>query len=278
MIRFCLIIGAMKAGTTSLFNYLGQHPDIAPCSVKEPSFFCHHYDKGFDWLLSLWKGQDIENKILLTASTNNTKYPDFPNASANALDFSKKYDVALKFIYVMRNPFKRIESQHTYSFARYTRKTLGERLSPNSHLINVSRYALQLDQYTEKFDRRDILLVDFDELKTDPSQILTKICEFLGIDASWRFTGLDEVHNPSKGTRIVRPVEMTYRKYPSLKRIVKLIPLRIREAILGLFFRETIEQKFTLTEKQKQKVRDYLKEDMARLRDKYGVDVSKWGF
>ena len=278
MMRFCIILGAMKAGTTSLFNYLAQHPEIAPCSEKEPSFFTHHYNKGVNWFLSLWKGQDLENKILLTASTNNTKYPSFPNASQNIFDFSKKNDVALKFIYVMRNPIKRIESQHTYVFARWTKQPLGERLDPNSHLINVSRYALQLDQYTEKFDLRDLLLLDFDDLTHRTPQVLAAICEFLEIDSSYPFADLNTIHNPSKGTRIARPVEMAYRKYPRLKRLAKLIPQRIRNAILYLFFRQTIEKKLKLTEDQKQKVHDALKDDMARLRDKYGVDVSKWGF
>lgn len=37
--NFGLIIGTMKGGTTSLFNYLAQHPQVCPCSNKEPDFF-----------------------------------------------------------------------------------------------------------------------------------------------------------------------------------------------------------------------------------------------
>ncbi len=39
--NFALIIGAMKCGTTSLFSYLAQHPEISACQPKEPDFFSY---------------------------------------------------------------------------------------------------------------------------------------------------------------------------------------------------------------------------------------------
>ena len=44
-----IVIGAMKAGTTSLHAYLDLHPDIAMSTVKEVRFFTTHRDKGVDW-------------------------------------------------------------------------------------------------------------------------------------------------------------------------------------------------------------------------------------
>jgi len=276
--RFCIILGAMKAGTTSLFRCLAQHPQIAPCSVKEPSFASRYYDRGRDWFLSLWKGQNLDNKILLTASTNCTKYPDFPESSWNILDYSQKFNAAIKFLYIMRDPIARIESHYTYSFARWTSEPLEARIKPNGHLVNVSRYALQLDQYTEKFDRKNFLLLDFDELRNNPAPVLAHICRFLEIDDRFQFANLGEVHNKSEGTRIVRPVERLYLKYPRIERAAKKIPLGIRSALVKVLFRRKIKQKFRLTDEQEQKVRHAIQEDMNRLRDTYGIDVSKWGF
>lgn len=276
--HFCIILGAMKAGTTSLFNYLAQHPQIAACSVKEPSFASRFYDKGQDWFLSLWKGQNLENKILLTASTNCTKYPDFAESSWNILDYSKKYKAFIKFLYIMRDPIARIESHYTYSFARWTSESLEARIKPDGHLVNVSRYALQLDQYIGKFDRKNFLLLDFDVLKSNPADVLADVCRFLEIDDRFEFANLTEVHNKSQGMRIIRPVERLYLKYPRIERAAKKIPLSVRRALAELLLRRKIQEKFRLTDQQKQKVRCALKEDMRRLRDTYGVDVSKWGF
>ena len=41
--------GAGKSGTTSLFQYLNQHPDIFMTKDKEVHFFSHYFDKGESW-------------------------------------------------------------------------------------------------------------------------------------------------------------------------------------------------------------------------------------
>jgi hypothetical protein len=44
-----LVIGAQKAGTTSLYYYLVEHPDVAPAFAEEVHFFDHHWTDGLDW-------------------------------------------------------------------------------------------------------------------------------------------------------------------------------------------------------------------------------------
>lgn len=47
-----IIIGAQRSGTTSLFNYLGQHPEIYQSFPKETHYFSNHYQKGVGWYRS----------------------------------------------------------------------------------------------------------------------------------------------------------------------------------------------------------------------------------
>src|SRR5436305_2012500 len=47
-----IIIGVQKGGTTSLYNYLVEHPGIAPIYIKEPHFFDLYYSKGPAWYRS----------------------------------------------------------------------------------------------------------------------------------------------------------------------------------------------------------------------------------
>ena len=49
-----LIVGAAKGGTSSLYDYLIQHPSISPCVVKEPNYFSMYYYKGDDWYRSFF--------------------------------------------------------------------------------------------------------------------------------------------------------------------------------------------------------------------------------
>lgn len=277
MVRFCIILGAMKAGTTSLFNYLAQHPEIAPCNEKEPSFFTHHYNDNVEQYLDLWKGQSLKNKVLIEASTNYTKHPSFPKASPNILDFTRKNDVDMKFIYIMRNPIERIESHYTYSYARWTNESLDERIK-QGHLIDVSQYAHQLDLYYEKFNPDRFLLLKFDELKEKPEKLLTQICQFLNIDAHFEFTGFHEIHNKSQGRVITKKVDRLYQKHPSVKSFAKIFPKSFKRFLSRLIFRKKIQSNFKLTNEQRVHVYGDLKDDMARLHGTYGVDVSKWGF
>lgn len=277
MTRFCIILGAMKAGTTSLFNYLAQHPEIAPCSEKEPNFFSHHYEKGIDWYLSLWKDQELVNKVLLEASTNYTKHPSFPKSSDAIMDFSRNHDVSLKFIYIMRDPFERLESQYTYSFTHWTSESLEERIK-HGHIINVSQYAHQLDRYYENFNPDRFLLLDFDDLKRKPAELLKQICNFLGINTDFQFQGLQEIHNKSTDAVITRPINKIYKDHPLIKSFADIFPKNFRRSLSRLLFRTKIATNFKLTQKQRDQVYDALKNDMARLHEKYGVDVRKWGF
>ena len=106
--NFALIIGAMKAGTTSLFKYLSQHPEICACQEKEPNFFASdiNWSKGLDWYQNLWKWNQDLHKIALEASTFYTRLPE-----ANAAERIAQIKAKFKFIYILRNPVERIESQ-----------------------------------------------------------------------------------------------------------------------------------------------------------------------
>ncbi|MFB6374644.1 MAG: sulfotransferase domain-containing protein, partial [Bradymonadaceae bacterium] len=113
--RFALIIGAMKSGTTSLFNYLSEHPEIAPCRMAEPHFFAKplKWKKGLDWYRDLWDWEPVRHTVALEASTNYAKgfkfegVPDrIAKAAESGLDF--------RFLYIMRHPVDRLVSQYNH--------------------------------------------------------------------------------------------------------------------------------------------------------------------
>ena len=78
MNRYCLLIGAMKSGTTALYERLCQHPAIARCTEKEPNYFSNpeHYSRGIDWYQALWRDWDDDvHRWALEASTSYSKLP-----------------------------------------------------------------------------------------------------------------------------------------------------------------------------------------------------------
>lgn len=179
--QHCIIIGAMKCGTTSLFHSLSQHcPAIAPSQVKDTKFFVDrerggNWEKGFNWYLTMFPQGNY--KIKLEASTHYSKYPDFPDIPRR---ISQQFD-RVKLIYLVRDPLAR-----SFSHFFHNLTVDGEKLDiqkslthfPNKY-INYSDYALQLSQYYHYFDPKDILILNLVEEEYRHLS-LEKLKDFLG--------------------------------------------------------------------------------------------------
>jgi Sulfotransferase domain len=99
-----LIIGAQKAGTSSLFHYLAQHPDIHLPSEKELHFFDLHYDKGIAWYERRFPGKKLfKRQITGEASPYYLFHPLVPGRIRN-------HYPDIKLIVLLRNPIDRAYS------------------------------------------------------------------------------------------------------------------------------------------------------------------------
>ncbi|EKU97439.1 sulfotransferase domain protein [Leptolyngbya sp. PCC 7375] len=265
--NFALIIGAMKSGTTTLFDYLAQHPEISQSTPKEPNFFAcdTNFSQGIDWYRGLWNFDPNHHKIALEASTHYTKIPGFPNAAERIESVEGNF----KFIYILRDPIERIESQYTHSLSA-TWKLNDDPSSQlvNSHAINVSRYAKQIKEYYNRFPAESILLLDFNDLKQRPLQLLAEVCRFLEIDPDFQFT-LKAASNKSKGKIIDGPM------WHLVGPLTKFLPDHQRNQTRR-FLGKTINQKVHLSDKQREFVLNELKDDLLKLKSEYSFDISKW--
>jgi hypothetical protein len=208
----CIIIGAQKGGTSSLFSYLGQHPNIAPCyATKEPHYFADHY----------WEGVNSYRYYFPTVISRMAKgghligmegSPDYmldPHAAARA----KALLPDLRIIVLLRNPVDRAYSQwsmHAGSKNTGKKETLtfeeamaqeearisGEfdRMLADPHYFsNKLRYqgykfrgvyAERLKSWFEHYPREQILILRSEDLYENPATILDSAAKFLGISES----------------------------------------------------------------------------------------------
>jgi hypothetical protein len=180
--RFAIIIGAMKSGTTSLFSLLSQHPEVCACRIKEPEFFIKKIDleNDLEHYYSLWDFKPERHKIAVEASTSYTKLQTHGNASEQIA----RSDLNVRFIYIMRHPIKRIESQIRMSLA------LGYKLyNERNQFIPLfnSQYYTQIVEYYKRFPRENILLLNFEIFVDDPLKSLKQVCTFLDIEPDFQF-------------------------------------------------------------------------------------------
>lgn len=279
--NFVLIIGAAKSGTTSLFNYLSEHPQIAPSLKKETHFFSKSkvYSNGFDYYQNLWDWNHNVHKIALEASPSYTRVTNlnYLNAAKNIQETQKATQSNFKFIYIVRNPIDRIESHYTHIQAWQCephKKSLSQEI--DSEIIDVSKYAMQIEEYYQRFHSNNILLLNFEDLKIEPLKVIKEVCQFLEVDSNYEFQGLNTIYNRnSTRTKINIPNWHLIRKTELIKRTIKLIPNRARKVFYKIFGSK-VEEHAKLSLEQKIFVLKELQDDLIRLRINYGVDTRKW--
>ncbi len=180
-----IIIGAMKSGTTSLFQLLERHPKLFMCTPKEPQYFSRDpvYARGEAWYRSLYAGAR-EDQLCGEASTCYTRWPHFGDAAGRIVQAVPD----VRMIYLMRHPVDRSYSHygHLVQESRMKRRgpvgTLEEALEEIGEIIDASLYLFQMEQYLKHFSREQFLLLTLDDMKKDPAATLEQVQTFLGLE------------------------------------------------------------------------------------------------
>lgn len=271
--QYLMIIGAMKAGTTSLFHILESHPDICGSFTKEPNYFC---TAGADRVTiedydDLWpEAESRDYRYLMEASACYTKPPQ----SHGVAEAIKARGMKVKFIYCVRDPIERIQSQVNWAikFSWFDPKAslTGPRYS------EPSRYYKQLSAYLELFPKEDFHIVDFQELAKNPREVGAGICDFLGLPDAIDYATTEQVRNATKKETTA---ERFMLRNALANKVFKRLPYRVRR-----WLRESVLTKFpeapkiTIDPASERELRAALADDMDQFKDAFGVDVAKWGF
>ena len=276
---FVFIIGAMKSGTTSLFEILGQHPQICPSKIKEPDYFVKDRDaKARREYLALWDWRKNKHRYALESSVAYTKAPVISNTPVRIQDAKLgKY----RFIYMIRNPVSRIESQVRHGLFAGWGKSLDEGIPDDA--MNFSRYAMQLDNYLARFPREDFLVIPLEEFKQAPDIVLTRICQFLHIDTDYPFTDITTTRN--SGDFFNAPATISRLTQGRTGQFIaqKILPGKIKTLIRNVITRLGSTKKETsalgrwrLTDEEKETVLRELADDIQRIATEYNIDVQKY--
>ncbi len=286
--RYALIIGAMKAGTTSLFDHLALHPAVAGCRPKEPGFFAFDdlFAKGPDWYHSLFPFEAGVHQIRLDGSTDYAKFPHCGDVPARLKAFGAEF----RLVYSLRHPLRRIEShaQHVQHKRREVGRADSDRrdhsldagVSPVS--LDISRYAMQLDQYAEYFDRGALLVTSVERMARAPREASDAVCAHLGLDPS-ALPETVERRNAGDGVRRGRDVHPLWRAAaaiaPARELVRAALPQPVRDRLRGRTRPATVaEGRFALRPDEEGQLLEELAPDLIRLRDRYGFDIAgEWG-
>ena len=187
----CLIIGEMKCGTRALLEYMGLHPDIA-IAKNESHFFGSHYNKGLDWYRS---------KMPLSTPSQITveKTPSYYR-TPGVLERIRSMNASMKVILLVRDPIDRSVSDWLQSCRKFRdgRIKIPQRIcqtfegsgiltstgavKATSKFIRRSIYSRFINNWTRWFAiGRQLLVIDGDQLVSDPLSELVRVENFLGL-------------------------------------------------------------------------------------------------
>lgn len=224
-----LVIGAMKAGTSSLHRYVGGHPEVFVPDEKEPDFFLGEsaWERGQDWYEALFE-PGAGARARGEASTRYSKDPIFPGVPERAARLVP--DVRL--VYVLRHPVERILSHHRHAVAEWGHPAaLEEALHGNwAEYLVPTRYAHQLDCWLEHFPREQLLVVTAEDLDARRGPTLSTVFEFLGVDPSWRPPDMHRRYNQAGDHRVPVQAAQGLRQAGIYRSVKRRVPKRVRHA------------------------------------------------
>ena len=291
-----LIVGAERSGTTSLYYYLKEHPQIFTPKRKECRFFSNmsgnHRGPGDEYMNNSIIKNIKDYKFLFEGVSNEKAIgdisPDYLYFYKNSINNINKYLINPKIIIILRNPIKRAYSNY-FLHIREERETLSfeeaikEDKNRRNHnwawgwyFVDVGFYYNQVKAYLDNFEQVKIYL--FDDLKKDTLSLVKDIYGFLGVDTSfapnvkirYNVTGIPKnkfIHKFLREPNILKSM---------VKPVVKtLIPRGERRKII-----EKIKMKNLQKPQMKPETREYLKnlyqEDILKLQDLIKRDLSSW--
>ncbi len=272
-----LIIGAMKSGTTSLCYYLNLHPEITMARKKEVNFFSGDRlnPKDINWY-SLHFNKNT--KIAGEASPSYTNYPLKPGVAERIF----KLIPDVKLIYILRDPIDRMISQYVHRYAENTENRTIEEVFENlddNPYIQRSQYAMQLDEYLSYFPMSNILITTAEELNGDRERVLRQIFSFLEVTADFYHPKFDKKIHRSSFKRRKTELGLAFSKRP-IPRMIAQFPSYLRYPIQEVMyypFSRKVERP-RLSPTLREKITNYLKLDVEKLREQTGKDFSMWSF
>jgi hypothetical protein len=175
--------GFSKCGTTTLFKVLNHHPEIFIPEFKEPNYFGNSGgEKKMQWFDSLYSIA----KTGLRKGDCSTFYSSIcMEKSASREMFENNPDA--KLIFIARDPIDRIESSfremHNSApkFGLNTPFHLDEALIQMPQIIGDTSYFSRIKLHRELFGKKNVLVLFFEEMKTDVTTVAERCYDFLGV-------------------------------------------------------------------------------------------------
>jgi|GEM_PF-286570 len=287
-----IIIGAQKAGTTSLKNYLSQHPEIVSHYQTEFTYFNDPevYKKGYDsaFVNFIDKNDVPEGKKLIA------KYAGL-YAKTYALNALYEHNPDVKMVLILRNPVDRAYSaynmEQTYN-TDWMKTDFGGMIdiarkndvnNPMYKLfIRMGLYANFVETIYSIFPKNQLKIVLFEDLKKNAIHVCRDVFKWIDVDADF-VPDTSIIHNKTAKTKnpvVAKIIEMLRNNDNSLKQMAKTILPQDAYTKIGYLVLDMNKSKNKLIPPLKPEIRvqydEFFRPDVKKLTELTGKDFSSW--
>jgi hypothetical protein len=292
-----LVFGAAKSGTTSIYKYLEQHPDIFMSSFKEPGFFAFEGEKprlngpGAQKWVDRWVVTDLPSYQALFAGASGEQA--IGEVSPFYLYYEKtveriyKHIPHAKLIAILRDPVERAfsnyvwavrdraESLPTFAEALQAEESrIRDNWGPKWHYKAKGFYYAQLKPYFEQFDNEQIRIYLYEDLMANPVSVMQDIFRFLEVDDKF-VPNMSQKYNTSRLPRNQGWHEFLS-KPNAIKSLIKpFLPLEFRQRLQQRAKEENLF-KPTLSPEIRRQLTVAYRQDILKLQDLLQRDLSSW--
>ena len=292
------IVGAAKAGTSSLFNYITQHPEVYNTPLKEPCYFAF---KGQDVCFTGPGDENLNRSVITKREEYLALFDGVTNEKAIGeasvvylCDENAPYAIReevpdAKIIIVLRSPADRAYSSYMHkirdgfesegSFRRALMRE-GERDKAGWQHIwmysKLSFYADSLQRYQSLFPKNNIRVFLFDDLQNDIPSVLRSVFDFLGVDPSFS-VNFSRKYNVSAKPK--SPVIQRLLKGDSkAKQIFKnIFPHSFRSQLRTTIEKFNLDEKYmTMPSEEKKYLISLFYDDVKKTEQLTNKDLSTW--
>lgn len=275
-----MIVGAQKAGTTSLKNYLNQHPQIISHDQIEMTFFFNEseYSSGENFLKNHYRLLPNKERQIVAKHATLTR-------SEDAIKRLKEHNPDCKIIFLMRDPVSRTFSSYLMSKRNGTasedfQQVLKIAFADHSHwywrvFVKLSCYIEHLDLLKKYFPTENIIALRLEDLQSNPKSFMNDLCDRIGIEM---FVFNYAVHN-NASEPIIHPARIIVDKVPMLKSLM-LKTLGYQKAIrLSQYYTRYFTSENLVVENlidygdfaELEKLKQYFSEYNLELSSKWGI-------
>ena len=294
-----LVIGAYKAGTTSIHHYLKQHPQVFMSRIKEIRFLAYagHQQVPLSAVQKAalqWPVRSLADyEALFDQAANHQARGDVSPCylayAKQSIVGIKTYVPQAKLIVVLRHPADRAYSSYTYivnlgreaelDFRRAVHRELdngGPRTDGRQHhYLAENLYFDFLRQYFQQFPREQIQVHLYDDLIRDGSGLMKNIFRFIGVDDTFTPNTSKQL-NTAAWSRVPFTPPVTRKVEHMALRLIQRLPDPLGERLAKGFMRLIWTRPPPLDPAIRHQLTQIFREDILKVQDLIGRDLSSW--